>query len=553
MSNAIRYDSLLVRYLGQELEGRLCGRSVEALRLDPDARQVALVVDGEALVWRLHPTDGSVLLGPPPALPVEVPIPRRARVRAIVVPDDERLLSIELSSPRHRPGRAARLSIELLGNQWNAVAVDPEGRIVAVLWKRSAGERRLVPGQVYAAPPASDRVGAGAPIDRDTWRTLLGAEDPAHRERVLVARVAYTSPINAAPILGSAARDASPAALDEAYDRYVALASMPTPDPRLLRVDRGPQPYPVPLPGVPGDPYPDLLAAIQAASGAAIPVAGPRIPAALLERLRGRLAQLERRRRRLEEERAEAGPEAARLRRHADLLLSQLHEVRKGMKAVVLSDLEGGTVEIALDPTLAPIENAHRLYAAAKKRERAAERLPALLEQVEREHARLAELLQRAEEGEALAAEVEAAVGSIEEAPVRSGAEPGPTLPYRRYRTSGGLEVRVGRGRQSNDELTFRHSSPNDVWLHARDVGGAHVVLRWNDPNANPPARDLIEAAVLAALNSKARTSGTVAVDWTRRKYVRKPRKAPPGLVTFERGKTVFVEPDASLEERLRV
>jgi predicted ribosome quality control (RQC) complex YloA/Tae2 family protein len=124
--------------------------------------------------------------------------------------------------------------------------------------------------------------------------------------------------------------------------------------------------------------------------------------------------------------------------------------------------------------------------------------------------------------------------------------------PYRRYRTSGGLEVRVGRGSSSNDDLTFHHSSPDDIWLHARDVAGAHVVLRWPEREANPPARDINEAAVLAALFSRARTAGTVPVDWTRRKYVRKPRKAPPGKVAIERARTVFVEPDAAMEKRMR-
>jgi predicted ribosome quality control (RQC) complex YloA/Tae2 family protein len=79
------------------------------------------------------------------------------------------------------------------------------------------------------------------------------------------------------------------------------------------------------------------------------------------------------------------------------------------------------------------------------------------------------------------------------------------------------------------------------------------VVLRWSDKDANPPQQDLAEAAVLAALHSKSRTSGTVAVDWTRRKYVRKPRKAKPGSVLLERSKTIFVEPDSAVEERLRV
>ena len=124
-------------------------------------------------------------------------------------------------------------------------------------------------------------------------------------------------------------------------------------------------------------------------------------------------------------------------------------------------------------------------------------------------------------------------------------------LPYRVYRTSGGLEVRVGRGSTANDDLTFRHSRPDDVWLHARDSAGAHVILRWEGQGA-PPARDLQEAAVLAALHSKARTSGSVPVDWTLRKHVRKPRKSPPGSVVPDRVKTVFVEPNPTLPDRLR-
>jgi predicted ribosome quality control (RQC) complex YloA/Tae2 family protein len=112
--------------------------------------------------------------------------------------------------------------------------------------------------------------------------------------------------------------------------------------------------------------------------------------------------------------------------------------------------------------------------------------------------------------------------------------------------------VRVGRSARDNDRLTFGHSSPNDVWLHARSVPGSHVILRWNDADGAPPARDLAEAATLAALFSRARSSALVPVDWTRRKHVRKPRGAPPGSVVPTRAKTLFVEPDEAEEERMR-
>jgi predicted ribosome quality control (RQC) complex YloA/Tae2 family protein len=128
----------------------------------------------------------------------------------------------------------------------------------------------------------------------------------------------------------------------------------------------------------------------------------------------------------------------------------------------------------------------------------------------------------------------------------------GPSLPYQRFRSSGGLEIRVGKGPRQNDDLTFHHSAPDDVWLHAQQVPGAHVILRWGR-HETPPARDLAEAAVLAALHSKARTSGSVPVQWTFRKYVRSPRKAPPGLVVPREVQTVFVEPDPAVAERLAV
>ena len=125
--------------------------------------------------------------------------------------------------------------------------------------------------------------------------------------------------------------------------------------------------------------------------------------------------------------------------------------------------------------------------------------------------------------------------------------------PYRRYRSSGGLEIRVGRSSRTNDALTFRHSAPDDIWLHASQAPGAHVILRWQKRDQNPPLADLTEAAALAALHSEARHSGMVAVDWTRRKYVRKPRKAAAGAVIPERVSTIFVEPDPAVAARLSV
>jgi predicted ribosome quality control (RQC) complex YloA/Tae2 family protein len=218
----------------------------------------------------------------------------------------------------------------------------------------------------------------------------------------------------------------------------------------------------------------------------------------------------------------------------------------------VIEDFDGTPVDVELDPALSAARNADRLYEQAAKRERAAQQLPALVRQVKDALDNVDRLLTDARSGHADEDALRKVLAELETDRSPGTHARAPSLPYRRYRTSGGLEVRVGRGSRANDALTFHHAAPDDVWLHARDVAGAHVVLRWAQRNQNPPRRDLQEAAVLAAWHSRARTSGMVPVDWTRRKYVRKPRGAPPGLVRPDRVQTVFVEPNGALERKLR-
>jgi predicted ribosome quality control (RQC) complex YloA/Tae2 family protein len=306
------------------------------------------------------------------------------------------------------------------------------------------------------------------------------------------------------------------------------------------------------LPGATQRPVGTLLEAFAACATegdeAGATSAAAVLGAELLERLQGKLGHAERRVRRLEAE-LEGLPDPQRMRAVGDLILARYKDIPSGSVATTLIGFEGEPVEVRLDPAAPAHANAAAYYQRATKAERAAERLPALIDEASVAYARLETLTERVRTGEADETEVRAALGPA--TPRSGGGDAAPSLPYRSYRSSGGLEIRVGRGARHNDDLTFHHSAPDDVWLHARQAAGAHVVLRWPGPG-RPPARDLREAAVLAALHSKARTSGSVPVDWTLRKYVRKPRKAPRGQVAVERVETLFVEPDATLLDSLR-
>ena len=105
----------------------------------------------------------------------------------------------------------------------------------------------------------------------------------------------------------------------------------------------------------------------------------------------------------------------------------------------------------------------------------------------------------------------------------------------------GGIAVLVGQSRRGNDRVTFREARPHDLWLHARGVPGAHVVIRASAPSV--PERVLQAAAALAAAASAARHAATVAVDYTQRRYVRRIKGAPPGLVTYRQERTLHVTP----------
>jgi predicted ribosome quality control (RQC) complex YloA/Tae2 family protein len=112
----------------------------------------------------------------------------------------------------------------------------------------------------------------------------------------------------------------------------------------------------------------------------------------------------------------------------------------------------------------------------------------------------------------------------------------------RRYVSGDGLDIFVGRTAKDNDHLTFKIAQPNDVWLHAADYGGSHVVVR-NLTRKEIPHRTLIEAAQLAAFFSQAKQNPKADVHYTQRKFVTKIKGAKPGLVRLQRFKTITVTP----------
>lgn len=120
-----------------------------------------------------------------------------------------------------------------------------------------------------------------------------------------------------------------------------------------------------------------------------------------------------------------------------------------------------------------------------------------------------------------------------------------------RFVTDDGLEVLVGRSNIQNDELTTKLARRTDHWLHTQKVHGSHVILRCD--GLEPPQRSVEQAACIAAYYSQGRDSGKLPVDYTMVRFVRKPSGSLPGKVIYTDYRTIIIEGDESLVERLRV
>ena len=117
-----------------------------------------------------------------------------------------------------------------------------------------------------------------------------------------------------------------------------------------------------------------------------------------------------------------------------------------------------------------------------------------------------------------------------------------------RFWASDGTAILVGKNNLQNEQLTLHSAAKDDVWLHAKDIPGSHVIVKSNDPSA----RTLTEAASLAAYFSKARQSANVPVDYIPVKRIRKPNGSKPGFVIYTGQRTLSVTPTTELVDKLR-
>ena len=249
--------------------------------------------------------------------------------------------------------------------------------------------------------------------------------------------------------------------------------------------------------------------------------------------------------------------DAEQQKRLGDLLLANLSTAKRSRNRVTLIDYfsaDAPLIEIELEEKVTLPQEAERRFGLYSRSKRAVKQINSRIALAQRELAGLeaqqAELEKLITEGTATA--LEKFVSPTSEVGPRAGVgkpkrKPEKIPGVRRYVSSDGFEILVGRTSRDNDHLTFKVARPNDLWLHAADYGGSHVVVR-NATRKDVPHRTIIEAAQLAAQFSQARKDPKVDVHYTERKFVSKPRGSAPGLVRMTRFKNITVAPKEGVE-----
>lgn len=226
---------------------------------------------------------------------------------------------------------------------------------------------------------------------------------------------------------------------------------------------------------------------------------------------------------------------------YGHLLMAYLHEVKPGATSVVLKDFyTEQPVEIPLKKELSPQKNAERYYRKSKNEQVEVDNIQQNIQRKEEELLELYEVKEQLEQADTLKSlrkNTKEARSSIQSKQEKQS-------PFKEA-VIDGFQVLIGKNAKNNDELTLKYAKKDDLWLHAKDVTGSHVVIKHQAGKTISEAT-ILKTAALAAWYSKRKTDSMCPVIVTPAKYVRKMKGAPFGAVIVDREeRVVMVQPKA--------
>ncbi len=587
------FDSLTVAALTDELSLRLLGGRIQkVLQLDADSigleiyaehQRQYLVASATSRNPRLYLASTRLSADPSVVSPLLLLLRKYARGAEIVSiqqPPLERIIRMSIAKrffvdKKHEPQEEPEdeddegeivysdLIVEIMGRRSNIILTSDEGRIHDAV-KRVTPEmsrvRPILPGKHYEPPPPQEKRDPRRLSSSDVVLLFRDIEPGTKLSSALVAHLAGFSPQMAREVAFRAVGDepfdfTEPLSSEQCTRLSDAIHALLEPletsrwDPTVYRNDDGQVVAyaPVPLTYLADETSEEHLDSISRAielaaldSSSQAPVRHAQRRAQLVAEIDEAVKRASSRIHSIHEEEKRAR-EVERWRENGELIYAYIHQMAPGDTAL---DVDGRNIE--LDPSLSASENAQAYFERYRKAQAATQHLPELAEEAQGTLDYLKQLRTMAELADGIDQ-----IGAVRQEwqewrqPRESDrGKKGAKQPRRKqpvaYRTRRGDTIYVGHSGPENETVTFDIGGPDDIWLHARGVPGGHVILRWAGDLSDAV---LEEAASLAAWFSSGRTSTTVEVDATERRYVRKIKGAGPGMVTYRNEQTLNVKP----------
>ncbi|MGI6110191.1 MAG: Rqc2 family fibronectin-binding protein [Eubacteriaceae bacterium] len=575
------FDGITAARSAEELNALLAGGRIRKIQ-QPEADELRLTVNKDrtntVLLISASPNNARIHITSQkkenPAVPPSFCMSLRkyisgSEITAIVQQGSDRIVEVVLNS-RDEFGEPVerKLICEITGRNSNIIltAGTAEGTIITDALKKvgfsSSRYRQILPGNPYIAPPSDGRNQAGA-VDKKELLQMFETYKELDPERFIITHFFGLSPAFAREVLyraglegGTKLMTYSDEQLENLADAFIGFyREAQTPAPAIYMKD-----------GDLIDFYPARLTYLGAETKEE-----PTVSTMLEEfyslrdrrmRFRTKSAnlrhQLENLRKRDAKKLQYFDADFKRLesndrnKLYGDLITANIWMLERGMKKAELpdySDPEGRSVVVPLKVNETPSQNAQRFYKKYAKGKRAAVELDVQKKQAEEELyyiESLLESLKNSTENTELDEIRHEFAQSDLASKTRGSSKGGPKKPAAskpmHFVSSEGFDIYVGKNNYQNDYISTRLGVDEDCWLHVKDAPGSHVLIVADGKFITEAT--VLEGGMLAAWYSSLRGSENIPVDYLEFKYLKKPKKAKPGMVIFTNQNTMFVTPD---------
>ncbi|MGI6160477.1 MAG: Rqc2 family fibronectin-binding protein [Christensenellales bacterium] len=493
------------------------------------------------------------------------------RVVSITQPDMERILVIEIDAANELGDILRyRLIIEMMGRHSNIILTSPDGVIIDSARRvpeHVSRVRQVLPGLEYIAPPKGGKLPPST-ISHETLLEIL-SHGTGDAKKALTRSLTGISPQSAMEICVSSLGEADisidsltpPALRRLASGVHMYIEKLKNPNPVIIMNAGSPVGFfPYKYASIFGEAveYPTMSAALDAYFHIKTQLERRNQAATALRRVIS--SNLERCYKKMDIQRQAVAfaDEAQKFKKYGELIAANAYALQKGIPFARVMDYTEETypqIEIPLDSSLTPMQNSQRYYKKYNKARAARVQAEAQLELSRAETQWLesqdafVESATTLEDLELIRLELikEGYIKPQHKKGAKKRATQSESQPYR-FISSDGIEILAGRNNTQNDRLTLRTAAPNDIWLHAKDIPGSHVIIR----SSSPPDTTINEAAIIAAYYSRGRASTGVSVDIAPVKNIKKPSGARPGMVIYTGQRTVYVRPDEDVINSLK-